>query len=175
MVCFAPSFANSGGAGSRGIAKLAVAALAAADGSPADACASVGGAAGEAAENNASLGGELGLDGITVATPVGGEPLAVLGLSGGDGVGGVPGTSEEREGQDGWSQSSAGTGQEDGGGDASVASNARSRASSLANLSRRTSEAGVAVSEREREGSRSKHGTENAWLFFFSVHLIFLS
>eukprot|EP00903_Cladosiphon_okamuranus_P012766 g11934.t1 len=138
----------SGAGGSRGIVKLAVAALAAANRSPAGASAS--GGAGEAAEKNPSLGGGMGLDEITVATPVGADQLAVPGSSGGDDggggiVGGVTGNSEERRGQDGGSQGSAGAGRDDGGGDASVASNASSIASSLAKLSRRTSEAGFAV------------------------------
>lgn len=155
---------NSGGAGLRGIAKLAAAALAAADGAPAGATSS------EAVEKNLSLGGGLSLDGITVAPPIGGEQLAMPGSSGGDdgsgaggsGAGGAPGNSEEREGQDCGSQSSAGAGREDRGRDASasIASNASSRASSLATLSRRTSEAGVGVSEREHwmDASSRMHG-----------------
>lgn len=141
---------------SRGIAKLAVAALAA-DAPPAG----PGTGSGEAVEKNAPLGGGVGLDGITVATPVPGSSGGDGGDGGGPadagGVGGVPGNSEEREAQDGGSQCSPGARWEDCGGDASVASNASSRASSrsLATLSRRASEAGVAVSKRVRDRGES--------------------
>lgn len=185
--CFgisSPLFYDNSGGTAGGLAKLAVAALAAADAAPAGVSARTSEAAGRRGSlggKRSSLGEGMALGGITVATPVVGEQLAAPGSSGGDDGGGadgggggeVPGNSEERESQDRGSQSSACAGREGGGGDASVASNTSSRASSLAGLSRRTSEAGVAVSLVSGSGSRGTHGNVNVSLFAF-VRLSFL-
>lgn len=149
------------------MAKLAIAALAAADAPP----------SGLSAEKKSLMGRAVGLDEIAAAIPVGGEQVVAPGSSGGDngaaggadGAGRAPGNSEEREGNDGGSQSSSAGGLEDGSVDRSITSNTSSRASaaSLAMLSRRASEAGVTVSERGQcwlEATDTEHETIAACL-----------